>query len=99
MGGAFYGGVEGPNGSSYGYIVHSDGSIFPASSGGANGSLDTPQGTWAIGPGTNDRFRSGDPNDKRSKKSQYQLHPVGTSIDTPLKDPRYKKSDHPGVRT
>lgn len=98
MGGAYFGAVEAPGGhGAYGYVVHADGSIFPASSGGADGSLDTPQGTWAIGDGYNDKYA--DMNGKKYKKTQYQLKPVGTAEGTPLPDSRYKKSDHPGKRT
>src|SRR5262245_2507397 len=98
MGGAYYAGVEAPGGyGSYGYVVHADGSIFPASSGRV-GSLDTPEGTWAVGRKLDARWTPGDGGGPY-KKYQYQLHPIGTSDDTPIPDSRYKKKDHPGKRT
>src|SRR5690242_10727915 len=98
MGGAYFGAVQAPNGvGAYGYVVHADGSIFPASSGGADGSLDTPQGTWAIGNAYDDKTRGMD--GKHHKQTQYQLKPIGTAEGTPLPDSRYKKPDHPGKRT
>lgn len=86
-------GVENPDGNgAIGYYLHSDGTVDPFSSGRSN-LLDTPEGTWAVGPAEYDKLHKG----KNAVK--YRLHPVGTGLYTPIPDKRYKKKDHPGERT
>lgn len=93
MGGGYFYGVESPGGNgAYGYYLHADGTVDPISSGRAD-LLDTPEGTWAIGPREHDGLHQG----KNAYK--YRLHPVGTGLYTPIPDPRYKGKDHPGQRT